>query len=76
MKIFRISSIMLASLVLSLSMTSCKSEPKAAAVAEEPAKDNAKEELLSTGKIQYTLTPDGRNWKVVTDDAQDQIKIK
>lgn len=67
---------MLASLALSISMTSCKSEPKAAVTPEASAKDNTKEEILSTGKIQYTLTPDGRNWKVVTDDAQDQIKIK
>jgi hypothetical protein len=71
MKLMKIASIALATLTMALTVTACKNEPKAQTAAE--AAPEAPE--MATGKIQYSIKPDGRNWKKVTDDTQQQLKL-
>lgn len=60
----------LASLTLAFTVTACKNEPRAS---QENSNilDNDNE---STGKIQYSLKADGRQWKLANEDTQEQMK--
>jgi hypothetical protein len=54
---------------LAFSFTSCHKDDKT------ETNDQANEDATTTGKIQYSLKDDGRNWKLVNDDTQEQMRM-
>jgi hypothetical protein len=60
----------LTALSLTLAMTACKNEPKAETNTTADAAD-----VKNVGKVQYSTKADGRNWKVINDDAQEQLRM-
>lgn len=72
MKMIKLTATAMVSLALALSITACDKQP----IAPSDQGSQANENTTLTGKIQYSLKNDGRQWKVVNkDDAQDQIKV-
>ena len=72
MKIVKIVAIAMTSCTLALTMNACKSESKNEKAAPENASNDA---VIKNGKVQYTFKADGRKWKVINDDTQEQMKM-
>lgn len=50
-------------------MTACKKEPRV------DTHDQVSQSSTTTGKVQYSLKGDGRSWKVINEDTQEQLKM-
>lgn len=72
MKIVKIVAIAMTSFTLALTMNACKSESKNEKAGPENAANDA---VIKNGKVQYSFKADGRKWKVINDDTQEQMKM-
>lgn len=69
MKILRTVSLGAIFMTAALCLTACKNEPQVESA------EKADQTTTQTGKIKYSLDVDGRNWKVINDNKQDQLAI-
>lgn len=69
MKMLKSIPVYVAFLVTMALLPSCKNEPQVNAV------DEKNQEVSSSGKVKYTLNPDGRKWKIINNNTQEQMSM-